>query len=114
MKSTMRLLLPLFPVLLLGNTAMAAEPSVNIYSPADGTTLDVMEQNRVEYEVVPGPHGEHVHFYVDGEETAILRQLKGSHTLGTLAPGERELCIKVVNRNHTPIGVERCISVTVQ
>lgn len=113
MRSTMRLL-PLILVLLLGNTALAEEPSVIIHSPADGATLDLMAQNRVEYTVVPGPQGQHVHFYVDGEETAILRQLSGSHTLGSLAEGEHELCIKVVNRNHTPIGLEECISVTMQ
>lgn len=99
---------------LAGNAARAAEASVTIHSPADGAALDVMEQNKVDYEVVPGPNGDHVHFYVDGEETAILRQLKGTHTLETLTPGPHDLCIKVVNRNHTPIGVERCITVTMQ
>lgn len=114
MKSFTLLSLSLFFALSLGTAATAAEPSVTILSPADGATLDVMEQNKVEYEVVPGPHGDHVHFYVDGEETAILRQLKGSYTLGSLAPGQHELCIKVVNKNHTPIGVEKCIAVAVQ
>ena len=114
MKSIMRLLLSLFLVLFLSNAAVAAEGSVTIHSPADGATLDMMSQNKVEYEVVPGPHGQHVHFYVDGEETAILRQLSGSHTLGSLAEGEHALCIKVVNRNHTPIGLEKCITVTVE
>lgn len=107
-------LLLLLTWVLTANTAVAAEASVTIHSPSDGATLDMMEQNRVEYEVVPGPHGHHVHFYVDGEETAILRQLAGSHTLASLAEGQHELCIKVVNRNHTPIGVEKCINVTTQ
>lgn len=98
----------------LDHTAAAAEPSVAISSPVDGAVLDVMAQNKVQYEVVPGPRGDHIHFYVDGEETAILRQLKGSHTLGSLASGQHELCIKVVNRNHTPTGVEKCITVTAE
>lgn len=98
---------------LIADAALAAAASVTIHSPADGATLDAMEQNKVDYEVVPGPDGDHVHFYVDGAETAILRQLKGSHTLETLTPGAHELCIKVVNRNHTPIGVEQCLNVTV-
>ncbi len=106
------LLLPL--ILTIGNAAVAAEAVVTIQSPVDGATLDMMEQNRVEYDVVPGPHGHHVHFYVDGEEAAILRQLTGSYTLGSLAEGKHELCIKVVNRNHTPTGVEKCINVTLQ
>lgn len=99
---------------LFGNAALAADASVTIHSPADGATLDVMEQNRVDYEVVPGPRGDHVHLYVDGKETAILRQLKGSHTLESLAPGTHELCVKVVNKNHTPIGVEKCIKVIME
>jgi hypothetical protein len=110
----MRFVFPLFLGLLLANTAMAAEPSVTIHTPADGATLDVMEQNQVTFEVEPGPRGDHVHFYIDGEEVAVLRQLKGSYTLGSLTPGERELCIKVVNKNHTPIGVEKCITVAVE
>lgn len=114
MKFFHTLILSLLITLLMGNAAVAAEGSVTIHSPADGATLDMMSQNKVEYEVVPGPHGQHVHFYVDGEETAILRQLTGSYTLGSLAEGEHELCIKVVNRNHTPIGLEKCITVTVE
>lgn len=98
---------------LCADAALAAAASVTIHSPADGATLDAMEQSKVEYEFALGPGGDHAHFYVDGKETAILRQLKGSHTLETLTPGAHELCIKVVNRNHTPIGVQQCLNVTV-
>ena len=114
MKSVISFFLYLLFCLSMSNAALAVEASVTIQSPADGALLDVMEQNKVEYEVIPGPNGDHVHFYVDGDETAILRQLKGSYTLGSLATGQHELCIKVVNKNHTPIGVEKCISVTVE
>ncbi len=114
MKFPSTLFLALSIALIPGMAVIAAEPSVTIHSPVEGATLDLMEQNRVEYMVAPGPHGHHVHFYVDGSETAILRQLAGSYTLGSLAEGKHELCIKVVNRNHTPIGVENCIHVTVE
>ncbi len=99
---------------LLASPALAADPHVRIESPADGATLDVMEQNRLVYEVEPGPRGDHVHVYVDGEEVGILRQLTGSYTIETLAPGERELCVKVVNKAHTPIGVQDCVKVRVE
>lgn len=112
MKTFLRLSL-LF-ILLAGKTVLAQEASVIIVSPADGATLDVMAQNKIEYSVVPGPRGDHVHLYVDGEATAILRQLKGSYTLESLSPGKHALCLKVVNKNHTPIGVDKCISVTAQ
>lgn len=64
-----------------GAPVVAAEGSVKIHAPADGATLDAMEQNKLDYEVTPGPDGDHVHLYVDGAEVAILRQLKGSYTL---------------------------------
>lgn len=94
--------------------ATAADPSVTIESPAEGARLDAMAQTKLVYRVEPGPQGDHTHLYVDGRETAILRPLKGSHVLATLAPGAHDICIKVVNKAHTPIGVEKCIKVTVQ
>lgn len=99
---------------LFAGSAMAAQPSVTITAPADGATLDAMEQHKIAYEVVPGPKGDHTHLYVDGKEVAILRQLKGTRTLGSLSPGKHDICIKVVNKGHTPIGVEQCIGVTVE
>lgn len=94
--------------------AIAAQASVTISAPADGATLDAMEQNKITYDVVPGPNGDHTHLYVDGKEVAILRQLNGTHTMGSLAPGKHQLCIKVVNKSHTPIGVDKCIDVVVK
>ncbi len=91
----------------------AQNTSVKITSPADGTKLDAMAENKVVYEVMPGPQGDHVHLYVDNKEAAILRQLKGSHALATLSPGQHDICVKVVNKGHTPIGLEQCVKVTV-
>ena len=93
--------------------SLAETASARITSPLDGAKLDAMAQNKVVYEVIPGPKGDHVHLYVDNKEAAILRQLKGSHALETLAPGKHDICVKVVNKGHTPIGVEQCIKVTV-
>lgn len=91
-----------------------AEPGVRIEAPADGAKLDAMEQNRLVYKVDPGPRGDHVHVYVDGREVGILRQREGSYPLETLAPGEHQLCVKVVNKAHTPIGLQDCVKVAVQ
>lgn len=112
MKSIISSLLAL--CFLVGQTAVAEEASVTIVSPADGAALDLMAENRVQYKVVPGPRGDHVHFYIDGDETAVLRQLEGSYLLGSLSEGKHALCIKVVNKNHTPIGVEQCINVSLE
>jgi hypothetical protein len=94
--------------------AFAADATVNITSPADGAKLDAMAQNRIVYDVNPGPLGDHTHLYVDGKQAAVLRELKGSYPLADLGVGAHELCIKVVNKAHTPIGVQKCVNVTVQ
>jgi len=93
--------------------AMAAESKIEIISPADGAKLDAMEQSKLEYDVTLGSGADHIHVYVDGKEEALLRQMKGSYTMATLAPGNHQICIKLVNKNHTPIGVERCVKVVV-
>jgi hypothetical protein len=94
--------------------AMAAESTIEIISPADGAKLDAMEQSKMEYSVTLGSGADHIHVYVDGKEEALLRQMKGSYTMATLSPGKHDICIKLVNKNHTPIGVERCIKVEVE
>lgn len=98
----------------LSFTAFAQDASVTILSPADGASLDAKAKNEIAFDVTPGPRGDHTHLYVDGKEIAVLRQLKGTHALGTLAPGMHDLCIKVVNKSHTPIGVEKCVKVSAQ
>lgn len=94
--------------------AAQAEAHVKITAPADGARLERMKPTTLVYEVSPGPRGKHVHLYVDGKEVDILRQLKGSYILKALSPGERTVCVKVVNSAHVPIGVEQCIKVTVE
>ncbi|KVW93519.1 hypothetical protein [Thiobacillus denitrificans] len=85
---------------------------VLITAPADGATLDALDENRLVYEVDPGPRGDHVHIYVDNKEVGILRKLKGDYLLETLSSGKRNLCVKVVNKAHVPVGIEQCIQVT--
>ncbi len=87
---------------------------VLITSPEDGATLDALEENRLVYEVDPGPRGDHVHVYVDDKEVAILRKLTGRYLLEAPSPGKHGLCIKVVNKAHVPVGIQQCIQVTVK
>jgi hypothetical protein len=103
----------LFLVLAVPLTALG-QGKVSILSPVDGATLDAMDENRLIYEVDPGPRGDHVHVYIDSKEVAILRKLKGSYLLETPATGRHSLCVKVVNKAHVPIGVEQCIQITVK
>ena len=94
--------------------AHAAEGKVTISAPTKGTILDSMDENRLVYSVDPGPRGDHVHVYVDDQEVGILRQLKGSYLLESMASGQRDICIKVVNKAHVPVGVQDCVKVTVK
>jgi hypothetical protein len=104
----------LFASLCLASTAFAQTGSVKILSPTNGARLDAFSQNRISYQVTPGPKADHVHLYVDGKEAAILRELEGSYTLPTLSPGAHDLCIKVVNKAHVPTGVDQCVKVQVE
>ena len=100
-------------LLACSQASLAENAAVKITSPADGARLDAMAEHKVVYDVIPGPTGDHTHLYVDKKEVAVLRQLQGSHTLAPLSPGQHDICIKVVNKGHTPIGVEQCVKVSV-
>lgn len=106
---------PLFGAALLAcaQVGLAQDGSVTITQPMEGAQLDGMAQNKVVYEALPGPQGDHVHLYVDDKEAAILRQLKGEYMLKNLASGPHDICIKVVNKGHTPVGIEQCVKVSV-
>ena len=94
--------------------AVAADAKIDIISPADGARLTANAQSKLDYEVTLGGGGDHAHLYVDGKETGLLRQTKGSYTLDPMPRGMHEICARMVNKNHTPIGVERCIKVTAE
>lgn len=93
---------------------LADDASVTISSPANGAKLSRTEQTKINYEVMLGSKGDHTHLYVDDKEMGVLRQLKGSYTLESLAQGKHEVCIKIVNKGHTPIGTQQCIKVSVE
>jgi hypothetical protein len=94
--------------------AAAEENPVTILSPADGAKLEAARTYTLEYEVKPVAKAEHVHMFVDGDQTGMARKLKGSFTLGPLKPGARKICVSPVNKAHTPIAAQNCINVMVQ
>ena len=95
----------------ISGAVLAEDASVMISSPANGAKVGT-SGIKVAYDVMTGPKGDHVHFYVDDKEVKVLRQLKGTYTVDSLTAGEHTLCIKIVDKGHTPIGVEKCIKVT--
>lgn len=88
--------------------------SVTIISPKEGAVLSSAEDIIIEYEMTPGPKGDHVHFYVDGGSAGLLRKNKGSFNVAKLKPGKHALTVKIVSAGHTPIGVETSVNVTVK
>ena len=111
---TLNSLAVLFAFGCYASLVLAADASVTIFSPADGAKLSRTEQTKINFEVMPGPKGDHTHLYVDDKEEGVLHQLKGSYMLESPSPGKHEICIKIVSRNHTPIGMQQCIKVSVE
>ena len=94
--------------------AEAEENLITISSPADGEKLTVGQTYKVDYEVKEATKAHHVHLFVDGAEVATGHKLKGSFPLGPLKAGARKVCVSPVNKNHTPVGAQACVTVTVQ
>ncbi|WP_435627817.1 hypothetical protein [Candidatus Ferrigenium straubiae] len=94
--------------------AAAAEAKIDIISPADGSKIKAGMPSQLAYEVTLGGGADHAHLYVDGKMAGLLRQKKGSHTLDPLTPGMHGICARLVDKNHTPTGMERCIEVTAE
>ena len=114
----MRLFYAFLVLLVFGGhvpAALAADASVTISSPREGAKSSPKKEVDIVYEVTPGPNGNHAHLYVDNSgEAVVLRALKGSQAVGPLSVGAHEICIKVVNKAHTPIGVQTCVKVNVE
>lgn len=93
----------------------AAASKIDITSPADGAKLDAKANTQLDYSITLGEDGgDHAHIYVDERRVAMLRQMQGNFVLFPLDSGVHEICIKVVNSTHMPIGVTRCIKVTAE
>ncbi len=96
------------------NAAEAAEASVKITKPADNSTLKSSDPVVLEYEITPGPKGDHAHLMVDGKMSGLLKNMKGTHDLGKLAPGKHKITLEVMSSSHSPIGVNGTVTVDVQ
>jgi hypothetical protein len=71
--------------------------SVKILSPRNGQTLRG-DQIPLEFKLVKGKKGEHVHAYVDGELLGMFSSEKGS--LNGIKPGQHTLELRVVTGDH--------------
>ena len=111
---TLKLLAVLFAFGCFVPLVLADDASVTIFSPADGAKLSRTAQTKINYEVIPGLKGDHVHLYVDDNKEDASRQLKGSLSLEPMAPGKHKICILIASKGHTPTGVQQCIKISVE
>jgi hypothetical protein len=97
----------------------ANDRSVTISSPANKSKIPGTGTKMV-FDVVPAAavaavpaasKADHVHVYVDGDRVAQLHELKGSYAVDKLVPGKHWLCIRVVDKAETPVGLEKCVEV---
>lgn len=109
--------------LAVNNTGKAAEGSgttasgtkyIKILAPANGAQIPAGAPVVLSYDVTLAPNGNHIHFYVDKHMAGLSHELKGTFSLGALAPGTHDICIKEATVAHVLIGVNRCIVVTVK
>ncbi|HQT25791.1 MAG TPA: hypothetical protein PLK99_04240 [Burkholderiales bacterium] len=112
--------------------AYATQGEVRIIAPDDGAKVGSASPIHVIYMATFDNTGDHVHLYLDGQghETlrnrtisrtvdiysdgkweVISRELNGRKAIGPLSPGRHRICIMVVDREHKPTGVEKCIEV---
>jgi hypothetical protein len=108
------LLICTFGLLALPASALAEEASIKILSPGDGAQLDAGEEYPLQYEVVPGPGGDHFHVWVDSERGPGIHTAKGTYTLPKMTAGEHVITIKVVDKGHVPTGPQKSIKVRVK
>ena len=87
---------------------------IQILAPANGAEIGAGVPVVLSYDVTLAPNGNHIHFYVDNHMAGLSHELKGTFSLGTLAPGTHDICIKEATVAHVLIGVNRCILVTVK
>lgn len=94
--------------------AMAANGKVTISSPAEGAMVAAGKPVSINYEADVGSSGNHLHLYVDGKRVDVIRKLKGTTEVESLAPGKHRLCLAVNTKGHAPTGTESCVNVTAQ
>ncbi len=92
----------------------AAAASIRILSPKDHEQLEADETYQLEYDVQPGPGGDHFHVWVDEERGPGIHDAKGKYTLPKMSPGEHVITVRVVDKGHVPTGPQQSIHVAVK
>jgi hypothetical protein len=94
--------------------ALAEGGKITINSPVNGAMVGANAKVLLNYEVMLGPSGDHLHLYLDDDRIDILRQLKGSTEVDGMKPGKHKICLTENTKWHMSTGLERCVEVIAQ
>ncbi len=91
--------------------AYSADGEIIIKSPAYGEVVNgsaVM----VEMEIEKGTRGDHIHFYLDGENLGVVRVDK--YKLTDMAKGKHKVEARLASKGHAEIGPKGIVEFTVE
>lgn len=91
--------------------SVLAPAEVRITAPEDGATVPANSPVSIKYEARLSPRGDHLHISVDGGPPDVVKQLKGSHTIGPLPPGRHTVTVTEVTPEHVPTGHDATINI---
>lgn len=94
--------------------AQAIEKMVTISAPKEGAKLSAHKKIKVAFKAQPGPNADHLHLYVDDQESIMIHKLKGSHMIGPLAVGKHGVCVRLVNKEHVETDIQDCVMFRVE
>lgn len=98
------------------DTASAGSKDLTITSPEDGATVQVpfmLTWDSAEPLGPPDSGKDHVHVYVDGRDNDYTVVGGTRFRIKDLTPGKHEVAVSLQHADHTPVGPEASIDVTV-
>ncbi len=101
---------------LFTGTALAAG-SITIIATKDGAVLPSGSGNKLVYNVMLSPEGNHLHVYIDDDNPIIDHQVSGcpcTLDLPDLAPGKHVIAVKEATVSHVLTGVQAQVTVRVR
>jgi len=91
--------------------------AIAILAPTSDAVLQSGAENKLEFNVKLSPRGNHLHIYIDNQDSIIERNVAHcpcSVALPKLTPGKHVIVIKEATSGHAMTGVERSVTVTVK
>lgn len=91
--------------------AYSADGGIIIKSPADGEVVNGSAL-MVEMKIEKGARGDHIHFYLDGENLGVVRVDK--YKLTDMAKGKHKVEARLASKGHAEIGPKGTVEFIVE